>query len=637
MNSQRVVYNPHILHLLYVKTRYLFNTINRYYRQRIESGHGDGNAFAYIVDCCVLGNHHVDVIVRDLVLMMSRMANTPFPIQLALCHFEVYLFRAIQTFRTALEPLDMLFTTGYYVCETKLSSVVTRDTHTLSLQRVLREYIEEYYFRPSVEKSEQRIVLFFNLKSMMEKEVADNVIDKADSVFHIVYDQELSATLFYLYLMSELYCLNELDSARINPVVLLDTQVIKQRKLYQDAFTVETNVANGEFTLFQLTLVKAFHSLCVVYRDLVIDRLVYRSKSDTAVVVVPEKESSTESGFFSSLFYASESTTSTTSTTKRKVAIDRHINNEYTLSRPVTDTVSPVLLNQRDGTTRVLGNKNDLYQVHSSNTVLVPVTYLPLEENPLIYTLCMYRVAFDLKLAEAHTRCRTTLNTTNSIRNPCLLCAYGRREKEGNNKLKDFIQHCNSYDLENPCTHGDFVPQYTRLCEQIAQIHIDLLPSLTLRNFKTLISIFWLFEYMPITLKAETSYHNLFNIIDPITLLNDLSKTVTVTHLEKAMSQIILSCYKKLRIEYDATSINVIEREQSIAMASEIINLFSASVSMQINDIQRYERSLSTELTVDATQLFREVSTALKTIFLAHLNVLLQVIMERHDHVDFSI
>jgi len=40
---------------------------------------------------------------------------------------------------------------------------------------------------------------------------------------------------------------------------------------------------------------------------------------------------------------------------------------------------------------------------------------------------------------------------------------------------------------------------------------------------------------------------------------------------------------------------------------------------------------------LDATQLCREVAAAFKKIYLGHLNILLQVIMERRDHIEFDI
>jgi hypothetical protein len=641
----RVVYNPHILHLLYVKTRYLFNVIDRHYRRRADIG----DSFSYMLDCCVLGGHHVDILVRDLVLMMEHMQRELSPIQLGLCHFEVYLFRAIQTFRTPIEPQDSLFTSGNYVCETKLSSIVSKETHRMALQKLLREYVQDYYFNET--KSIERVVLLFNLKAMMEKEVLDNRIDQEDSAFEIMYDQELTATLFYLYFLSELYCLNEIDNAKIKPTILIDTLIIKQRKFYTDSVALPKYVASAEFNVFDIMLQNAFNCLCIIYGDLVISRLRYYSKKATHSEQL-NQTNNTNSSFFSSLFYADQSTkwtpsaeitTATTTTTKSPVKRVLHessrqqLNSEYTLTRPVVEVVSPVTVSSVDGSIKILGHKNDLYQMTTASTKLVPVTYLPLRENQLIYTLCMYRLAFDLKLAEAHADCRTmTRNTKNSIRVSCFLCAYAKREKEGNNKIRDFIEQCNSRDLENPCHGNNYDAQYTHLSESISQVHLDLLPSLTLRNFKTLISIFWLFEFMPLRIKGETVYHNLFRIIDPVTLLQDLTKTVTISHLEKTMSETISLCYKKLRLEQDQKMI-VIEREQSVAMACEIVNLFSASVSMQVSEIQRYERSLSTELMVECTELYREVSGALKTIYMGHLNVLLQVIMERHDHVKFDV
>ena len=652
----RVVYNPHILHLLYVKTRYLFNIINRHYRRRADLG----DAVSYMLDCCILGGHHVDILVRDLALMMEHMQRESSPIQLGLCHFEVYLFRVIQTFRTPIEPVDALFSSGYYVCETKLSSIVTKETHRMTIQKLLREYVEGYYFNERTSK--ERVVLFFNLKRMMEKEVLDSRLDQEDSAFEIMYDQELTATLFYLYFLSELYCLNEIDNAKIKPSILIDTLIIKQRKFYTDSVAIPKHTVSEEFTLFDIMLQNAFNCLCIIYGDLVISRLRYYSKKATAseqLNQTDEQSSQSGGGFFSSLFYTEQttkgtpsttSTTSTNSTTKSPVkrilqdsssssssSARQQLNSEYTLSRPLVEVLSPVVVSNLDGSLKILGHKNELYQVSASSTKLVPVSYLPLRENQLIYTLCMYRLAFDLKLAEAHPDCRTTTrNTKNSIRVGCYLCAYAKREKEGNNKIRDFIESCNSRDLENPCHGNNYDAEYRHLSESISQVHLDLLPSLTLRNFKTLISIFWLFEFMPLRIKGETVYHNLFRMIDPVTLLQDLSKTVTLSHLEKTMSEIISLCYKKLRLEQDQLMI-VIEREQSVAMACELVNLFSASVSMQVSEIQRYERSVSTELMVDSAELYREVAAVLKIIYMGHVNVLLQVIMERHDHVNFDV
>ncbi len=525
----------------------------------------------------------------------------------------------------------------------------------MAIQKLLREYVQVYYFNES--KSKERVVLLFNLKAMMEKEVLDNRIDQEDSAFEIMYDQELTATLFYMYFLSELYCLNEIDNAKIKPTILIETLIVKQRKFYTDSVALPKHVVSAEFNVFDIMLQNAFNCLCIIYGDLVISRLRYYSKKATLSQQLKEtEEQASGSSFFSSLFYADQSTkwtpsadttmTTTTTTTKSPVKRILHerndssrqqLNSEYTLTRPVVEVVSPVVVSSVDGSFKTLAHKNDLYQMTASSTKLVPVTYLPLRENQLIYTLCMYRLAFDLKLAEAHADCRTTTrNTKNSIRMSCYLCAYAKREKEGNNKIRDFIEQCNSRDLENPCHGNNYDAQYKHLSESISQVHLDLLPSLTLRNFKTLISVFWLFEFMPLKIKGETVYHNLFRIIDPVTLLQDLTKTVTISHLEKTMSETISICYKKLRLEQDQ-KMTVIELEQSVAMACEIVNLFSASVSMQVSEIQRYERSLSTELMVECTELYREVSGALKTIYMGHLNVLLQVIMERHDHVNFDV
>lgn len=661
------VYNPYILHLLYIKMKYLFNVINRLYTR-----HEDD--FAFLLDHCVLKNHYAEVLVQDLVLLRDRMYSEKFPIELALCHFEVYLFRTIQTFRTALEPLDSLFTSGYYQCETALTKTITRDTHTMALQKLLREYTREYYLSHNPAKSTQRITLFFNMKNLLEKEVSSAVIDKEESLFYIRYDSELVATLFYLYFISQLYCLNEMETTRLNPALLLDNCVIKQRKLFSSASqlkkgggggggtniaTTTTKTGGEEFSIIETILQRAFHSLYLMYQSLVIDRLTFYTRENATNHHAASEESY---GFFSSFMSSSgANTTSTTSTTSTKLHIPvyeesylnylRIVNHEYRLSTPSDGALAPMLRPCFDGSNG--GNvkrigRSAFYNeplkskaTGTNGTILVPLVYLPLRENPTLYVLCLYRLAFDVKLGQAHNECKTSSSTgTTKKKAECYLCAYTKRDKENNLRFREFITHCNSFDIENPSPSQS--TQATRLCEVLDKVHLHLMPSRSLRNYKTLTTVFWLFEFIPLSYSKQSekhSTHNLFRMINPTTLMTELTRTVTTCELDKAMWNLICISYKKLHLEAEllASTSVVSEEEHRLAMECEIVRLLAEAVNMQFNEIQCYQRSLSVEVALDATQLCREVAAAFKKIYLGHLNILLQVIMERRDHVEFDI
>lgn len=631
----RIVYNPYILYLLYVKMRYLFYIINRLYKNRVET---NKDLFTYILDCCVLNNHYADLLVEDLILMRDRMQHEAYPIELTQSHFEFYLFRATQTFRTPLELVDRLFTSSYFVCESRLLVAIKRDIHTMALQKLLRLYTESYYLNHTSEKSIQRMTLFFSMKTIMEKRVSDVQLDKEDTQFYIRYDVELSAVLFYLYLISELYCINEIDATVLNPSLLVEYYTVKQRKLFDEAISIDINnstISNekGEFTMTHLVLQRAFAILCETYQSLVIDRLTYYSKEDLFKSTEPVS-------FFTSLF-----TPLTTTTTEHGIAhkeshdnYRRIINREYILTAPVTETYSPSSMTTGESVKRL--GRSDFYNANEKllpgTLKAVPINYLPLKANPRLYILCLYRLAFDLKLTEAHTDCRNTMgySKNSSTRNECYLCAYCNRDRQNNVKIRDFIEHCKAYDPENP--HK--IEQYVRLCEGLDKMYIDLMPSLTLLYYKTFTSVCWLFEFIPFTLAKDVNcatHHNLFRMINPIALMEDLSRQVTRTKLDKAMSDLVSIVYKKLRLEPEQGI--MVEREQSIAMACEIVRLFAQSVNMQCNEIQRYERSQSTELLVDTTQFCREVAAALKKIYIGHLDILFQVIMERHDGINFDI
>lgn len=635
------MYNPYVLYLLHVKMRYLFNVLNRLYRRRLE--HDSDAAFTYLLDCCVLNNLYAKVLIEDLILMQERMREQPFPLDLARCHFEYYLFRATQLFRSNGDGIDLLFASSYFKCESRLSIDINRDIHVMSIQRLIATYTENYYFRHSTAQSQQRVTLFFNMKLLLERAVTEARLDKEDSLFYIRYDSELTAILFYLYLISELYCLNEIDALVLNPSLIVADYNVKQRRLFDScisnvALPLQSNVKE-QFTMSHQVLHKAFKVLADLFHTLVLDRLTFYSKSTTSTTTT---STSGDTGFFSSIFSSLPEQQQQSHSNLHRENYENYVkvlNREYRLTRPPSEPHSLA-------DNRVNLGTGEYYEIGSRPCAkLIPITYLPLRENPLLYTLCLYRLAFDIKVAEAHSDCRGSTFSVKgqtygaSGRKPgeCYLCAYGKRSNGNNEKVRDFIELCRMYTLENPSQTEEFI----HLSVQLEKLYIDLMPSHTLRHFKTLTSVCWLFEYLPLapsptgsTKNDRAVCHNLLRMINPVTLIDDLTRHTTHTKLDKAMWDLISTAYKKLRINH---TLDVIEREQALSLECEIARLFTESVNMQCNEIQRYERSQSIELSLDSTHMCREVGAALKKIYMGHLNILLQVIMEMHDGINFDI
>jgi len=636
MESQQVraVYNPYILHLLYVKLRYLFNVLNRLYVWKSDD-------FDYLVEHCVRHNHYAELLVRDLVLLRDQMQGESSPIELSLCHFEVYLLRAIQTFRTAFDPVDQLMSSGYYVCEAKLSRVIVRETHTMPLQRLLRQYTFTYYLCESDEKARLRLALFFNMKALLEKEIAQNQMNK-ELAFYIHYDGELVATLFYLYFISQLYCLNELEGTKVNPSLVIDHYVIKQRKLLSDSKQKASKVCqpittDDEGARNEALLQQAFQIVYDSYHTLVIDRLKFYTKGNTTNTSSVENNSE---GFLSALFASSTINESANELNYLKYL--RHINREYKLKAPVTPVYSPALKHTKSKVGVSAFYNETRIPPSASGRTSIPMTYLPLKENPLLYTLCLYRMAFDVKMGEAHLDCHGATFSPLKKRTECYLCAYGKHEKENNLKLRDLIRLCQCHDLENPCNISH-TTQFERLAEKLDGVHLDLMPSLSLRCFKTLTAVFWLFEFVPLAVSKDfpdkRAPHNLFRMINPTPLLRDLSRSLMVSHLDKDMWNLLCVSYKKVRLDtlLSQNPSLVSEQEHRLAMECEIVRLLADVVNMQCNEIQAYERSLSSDAKIDATHMCREVAAALKKIYIAYLTSLLQVIVDRHDIVELDL
>ena len=587
------VYNPYVLHLLYVKMRYLRRILMRYYARLEEPS---------LMDRCITNDWCAATLTRDLVAIQRAMQKELYPMNLCFCHYEFYLFRLSQLFRVPGEGIDHLYGGRRYECETSLMKVMDQENYRWRIQALLRQYVETFYFQ----QGGRRTDFLFLVKQTMEKEVCETMIDQENMQFFIQYDNELTATLFFLHLAEELMCLHEKESAQVTHEPVINDFKFWSRKLFTTTPTTTTTSTHPIENTTTLMLHKMMVNLCYSFRAQVLDRTRYYAKETVAT-----EETSVLPSWLMTLSTPSESEERGTAYEIRKYV--RLLNSEYQLKKPLEDAV--VMPKKKP-----IGRSEFYNSNRGSQLKALPVVYVVLDANLLEYTHFLYRVAFELNLQENHVRC-VAATTTNKT---CYLCEYNRR-----GQMVKLLRLCEE-QVEDPETS---IGRLTILNVALAKFHLDLVPSLTSCTYKTLANVFSLFECLPLPPSHKHQQHSLVGMINPIQLLNSLTTSVVVSKLEKKMCEVITLCSRKVGAAA-TNSDEIIEREQFLAMDVELVRLIIDAIVEQQHEINRYERATNQSLVMgDNTGLSKEVTAALHKIYVAHIDVLCQVMAERHGSI----
>lgn len=615
----RLVYNPHVLHLLYTKLRYLTRVVGRNYQRYADSGDTTQN----LMDCVILNNLYAEVLTRDLEEMLTTMQKERFPINLTHCHYEFYLFRFTQVFRLPMEPLTELFGSRHYKCESQLLKVVGEsELFKANVQIVLREYMENFYFQvASAEKTQRRVQLFFHVKHTMENEVDGEVLDKETTRVLIRYDDELVASLFYIHIIGELLCLHESKARQIHHQhSISDAFKFVERNLYKQVATAKTpNDGNDDgHSKTLLLLQKLMHSVCTTYREHIISCVKYHQKD---VVTQDVQTASWFPGF----------NTTTTTTTTKKHDDHREVNYEYVLERPLSGAVTVALSTASMTTIKKVVGQSEFFGNTGGKRryqcpITVPIEYLTFTENRLHYELFLYRLAFELRLRKDH-RC-----VGNGPTNTCYLCVYFKRS-DINTRLHKFLHIC-----DEPVESPEYSDRLTFLNEELCNVVIDLSQPMVLYGYKVLVNVYCLFDYLP--LGGATTTSPLTELIDPCKLVDDLSNTVKLTRLERKMAEVISLCRKKVGVKEDddeCGDATGMAREHGLAMDVELVRLIAAAINNQKTEILRYERAtISMLLNPGSATMTTHVAHLLNRIYVAHVDVLCQVIADRRGSVKFN-
>lgn len=601
----RIVYNPHVLHLLQTKLRYLTCIVARHYRRWADDGDHQR-----ITDCVILNNLYAEVVVRDLEEMLSTMQKERFPIELCFCHYEFYLFRFTQVFRMHAEPVAELFGAHYYKCETNAIKVLEdKDLATMCLQKMIRAYLENFYLHEaSPAKSKRRVTLFFEVKKTMESEVERELLDKEGTGFHIAYDAELVATLFYIHIIEELLSLHEAETRQRHGDGIVEEFKFVERKLYKSPSesTTTTLKRSDNDDLTTMVLQKVMHSMCTTYRDQIIFCVKYHEKK----CVTTATTSTTSSSLW---FSGSDTSTTTTTTTKKQSSL----NSEYLLEKPLNGAVTVSLSTLAMTTVTKKKNSSEFYGT-IKKPMAVPIEYLTFNENTLHYQLFLYRVVFEMRLRNDHR------HTSRCTTKTCYMCVYCNRN-DMNTRLTQFLQLC-----EEPVESPEFSERIDILKQELGTIMLDLTQPIVLYGYKTLANLYVLFDY-----NTMLKDHPLTSLVNPAKLLDDLSSSIVLPKLEVKMADLLRQCKKKVGLRSTDDDAQLIVREQNLALDTELVRLISVAVNAQHTEIERYERSQTTLLSVESTSMAMQVAKVLAQIYTAHIDVLSQIIAERRGSVKF--
>ncbi len=605
----RVVYNPYVLYLLLTKLRYLTRVTWRYYAQYAADNNNN------LLDYVILNNLHTEVLTLDLEAMQSAMQKEKFAFDLSFCNYEFYLFRVLVVFRMPMSHMDELFGTRYYKCELDaLLKLTEKGMYEGKIQNLVRLYIEAFYFNAADgRRCQRRVELFMHVKHTMEQEVGEGILDKEDNDFAVEYDNELAATLFYIHLFEEFLCLQESQARQVDREQQqpgIEEFKFVKRKLFKPM--AMSTLLNETDDLVTILLKKLVIAMCNTYREQVLQRIIFTVEKEDAPSH-PKVDSSSYSWF--------SKTTTPTPTTTTNTVNKKRVNDEYLLERPLNDAVTVTF-----STTAMTTVKSEFYGTPQKKQIYplaVPIEYLTFAENRIHYALFLYRLCFELRLREEHQHCRSIAEK----KTLCYLCHYFARH-DANKRMSSFFQIA-SESVEGP----EYAARLPHVKDDLGKILVDLAQPIVLYGYKVLANLFMLFDCLPL---ADGNCHALVALINPVKLIDDLSISVSLNRLEAKMTELITDCKKKTGFkDVGDQAHQVIVKEECLAMDTALLTLISNLINGQRNEIERYERSITTMVSVDSTAIATQVSRLLKKFYQSHLDVLCQLIADRRTAVKF--
>lgn len=621
-----VIYNPYTTHLLYLKAHYVGALLEKYYYARRDELGVD--AYYRMMRCAILERHHVKWVTRETYAMQRRVEKEHFGIDLVYCNIEYFLHRFTQVYRIADESIDYGFVGKPYKCETAMSRLFLDNEACEALRRSLYAYLEYYYLTPDVAKVETRVDLFFLLKKTLETDVDEELSPsneednrRSKRIYMLRYSKEMIAILVQLYLVNEFIALYTLKKNEIHHKTAVAHFVYQPDETSVPVLkTVTTDMDSPEMVLF----VKMRFELQRIYRQEALLNTRYPAAKETLV-----RQEATLTMAISDILF----NTGVESVTPSK---EEDEGDEYVIFKRANESINMCMAyNEPPAALVSIGESSEeilapcLYIEYDKTTlrprVINHYAYLRYDEQSFDhYANIVFRLLLEGQLYEAHRGCskaRTTTTTTKRVATSvCLLCDYFKLVDK---KIREMYRAIHYYTV-NHCSAEEYNDR-VKLDETLANHYIQPTRGLVSRVHRILYSMTFLYARLAILPLAEAKplrERRLLTMLDPVKLFALLSRSLTIDELENDMMRLLSQCGLSDDDDGEDPSDEALDMALELEYVKQIINAINA----QQTEIEKYERSLTIEVSLNSSLLHSQVIHNLKLIYAAYLQILCNIV-----------
>lgn len=635
------IYNPYVVHLLYLKTHYLTQLLEKYYQSKREL---DTDAYYRMMRSVILERHHVPWIVRETAALHRRVEKERFPLDLVYCNIEYFLHRFTQLFRTRDESLDLGFIGKHYKCEVAMSRLFLDETTCETLRRSIYAYLEYYYLAPSEAKVTTRVDLLFLLKKTLEEDVEDG----GDTNRRVLrYTKEMTAILAQLYLVNEFLALVTLKTREIRHDDVIPRFVYQRDELIPPLLCDEPpdNTYSPEINL----LIKMRFELHRLYRQEATINTRYPTVSSSSQQQQHQPEPTLGAAIKDLLFNTGvESGTTTTVDEKDENAeyeAFKHANqnlNAFMVYETPPAVLVPITTGATPQESKLLASRR--YIEYDEKTlrarVIKEYAYLRFESSTFVhYEDVVIRLLLEGLFHQAHRGCRKARSPTSNVivttsskkaAQVCLLCDYF---KVGDKKMRDLYREIHYYTV-NHC-YAEEQRDREKLDETLAEHCLTIMAPLVARAYHSLYSVALLYARLalyPMDDAMPLNERRLLTLLDPIKLLDSLAQPLIMDELEEAIARLLTLCQQRLGIEEtEATTWSA--KTLDLALEVELVKIVINAINAQQTEIEKYERSLTTEVSLNSSALHGQVIHHLKRLYAAYLQCLCHAIRRENEKV----
>jgi hypothetical protein len=619
-----VIHNPYTVHLLYLKAHYVGVLLEKYYARRIEMG---VDAYYRMMRCAILERHHVKWITQETHAMQRRAAKEHFGIDLVYCNIEYFLHRFTQVYRIVDESIDYGFVGKPYKCETAMSRLFLDNAAGETLRRSLYAYLEYYYLAPDEAKVESRVDLFFLLKKTLETDVDEELSPSYEEdnrhskkrIYILRYSKEMIAILVQLYLVNEFIALYTLKKNEIHHDTAVAHFVYQPDETSIPVLTTTTtsDMDSPEMVLF----VKMRFELQRIYRQEALLNTRYPAAKE-----MPIQQEATLSMAISDILF----NTGIESVTPSK---EEDEDDEYVIFKRANESLNMCMAyNEPPAALVSLGE--------SSSSILAPRLYIEYDETTLRprvinhyaylrydeqsfdhYANIVFRLLLEGQLYEAHRGCSKARSTTKRATTTiCLLCDYFKLVDK---KIREMYRAIHYYTV-NHCYAEEYNDR-VKLDDSLANHYIQPTRGLVSRTHRILYSMTFLYARLAILPLAEAKplrERRLLTMLDPVKLFALLSRSLSTDDLENDMMRLLSQC----GLSTDGDDGDPSDEALNMALELEYVKQIINAINAQQTEIEKYERSLTIEVSLNSSLLHSQVIHNLKLIYAAYLQILCHII-----------